>query len=152
MSENRFSDWANRRGGGRSIIGKLTQPAPAQASSPALIRAEVPRTLAVQVAPQLFVPQSTEPAQTCMILPPGDRDPYAELLAGLPELVADNLGEGVDAMQLGGVPNAARTERWTPTMSRAYGGDNRRSFEQHLRDKYKVTTASLRDTRGMTVK
>lgn len=37
-------------------------------------------------------------AQTCALVKPGDKDPYADFIAGVPELPVPQLGVGYDAM------------------------------------------------------
>jgi hypothetical protein len=53
----------------------------------------------VQVTPGTQPPAPGAPprkrVQTCTLVKPGDRDPYAELLAGIPDLVPDS---GFDSM------------------------------------------------------
>jgi len=148
---SRFSDWAERRGGAsvRSAPAASVQQAQ-QAQQPQ----QAPRPMAIALpngsvtvgTPRLFVPQATD-YQTCQIVPPGDRDPYAALLASVPELVTDDLSNGVDAMDLAGVPVEGRMSHWTPTANRQYGGrdvDRHGTLDEHLRARHGVSLAQIR--------
>ena len=65
--------------------------------------------------------------QTCVIVRPGDRDPYAEMLANVPDLVDQGIvpdynPQRLDATRMPGRPVDAPMVKWTATAARTYGG------------------------------
>jgi hypothetical protein len=85
---------------GNYILVPLTpqQAAPAPSTfvppprQPSGVRPFVPQPITSQFAPG----HATARVETCVLVKPADKDPYAELLAGLPDLVPE--GGGYDAM------------------------------------------------------
>jgi len=74
--------------------------------------------------------------QTCVIVRPGDRDPYAEMLAGVPDLVdagivPDYNPQRLDAMRMPGRPVDGVMGRWTATAARTYGGVDAAGGQRH---------------------
>ena len=143
---SKFADWAARRGA-RSVPTARPAPAPVQPAQQPVVQAQPLARIAVVATPQLFVPASQDDVQTCMIVAPGNRDPYAELLARTPSLIGEDLSDGVDAMALAGSPAAATMSHWTPSANRTYGGrdaEGRGSFDTHLRAKYGTSVGAIR--------
>ncbi len=116
---------------------------PAQTPQPMVTVAQGPR------AP-LWAPAQAPRVQTCYLVRPGDRDPYAELLASTPELDVPNLNpEGYDAMKAPSMnpstwnPNG----RWSPTARSSYGTrdlDGQTALESHVPAKYGNSLADIR--------
>jgi hypothetical protein len=88
--------WGYHNGG--YILVPLGQPAAAQPAfvppprQPAGLRPFVPQP----ITSQFPAGHATARVETCVLVKPADKDPYAEMLAGLLDLVPDN--NGYDAM------------------------------------------------------
>jgi hypothetical protein len=86
--------WGYHNGGYILVpLGQAAQPAFVPPTrQPSGMRPFVPQPITSQFAPG----HATARVETCVLVKPADKDPYAELLAGLPDLVPDN--GGYDAM------------------------------------------------------
>ena len=84
--------------GGYILVPLSPQAAPVQSAfvppprQPSGVRPFVQQPITSQFAPG----HATARVETCVLVKPGDKDPYADLLASLPDLVPDN--GGYDAM------------------------------------------------------
>ena len=71
---------------------------------------------------------ATARVETCVLVKPGDKDPYAELLAGLPDLVPDN--GGYDAMAGNPSPLTVQECGQTSEFATSQDGQAMRAFPE----------------------
>lgn len=169
----KFDSWAkSTSGNSRRLVlpPKLAEqrasvpiPAVAPGSVPAVVPApHVPPAppppgtvrLVASMRPQVIVhplqvgptPRAA-PSTRNVLVAPGGRDRYGELLAQLPAIDVPDLSGGVDAMKLAGRPEMAAMNKWTPS-ARYYNGvtDSTapNAVDGHLGARYSETTGSVR--------
>jgi len=154
---DRWSQWAQHRRGGRTPPPERA-PAPPPPQAPAQQPAHwaPPHAPWAQPPPAQYVavaqfqqPLWTPPVaqvRTCVIVPES-KDPYAELIARLPEIAPDLNPTRVDAMGMPSGDVANWASKWTPTSFRTYGFRDLGApthLEQHVPSRYGDTLAKIR--------
>ena len=121
--------WGFHNGG--YILVPLGQPA--QSAQPAFVPPPRQPSGMRPFVPQPITSQfpsghATARVETCVLVKPADKDPYAEMLAGLPDLVPDN--GGYDAMAGNPAPLTLQEVGSVPEFATSQDGQAMRAFPE----------------------